>query len=321
MKKRGKSVTEEFNLAPSSAHIVLGVNDQNLVSISERTNTKIRRRGSKVLIEGVDQDVELAQACLTQLTRLAERGMSVGEAEIVRCLIALSNDMYQDYSETLDEKIEIQSAKRWVYPKTPAQTRFIGAMRSKRIVFGVGPAGTGKSYLSVAMAVSKLLKKEVKKIILCRPAIEAGEKLGFLPGTIEEKIDPYMRPLFDALFDLLEPEKLNELLSRGQIEVAPLAFMRGRTLANSFVVLDEAQNTTCLQMKMFLTRIGQGSTFVINGDLTQIDLPKSEYPGLLDAINRLSEIKSMSIVQFTENDVVRDPLVSEILKAYEKDSY
>lgn len=320
MKSKGKNVKEEFNLAPSSAHIVLGVNDQNLVSISERTNTKIKRRGSKVLIEGVDQDVELAQACLTQLTRLAERGMPVGEAEIVRCLIALSDDISQDYSETLDEKIEIQSAKRWVYPKTPAQTRFIGAMRSKRIVFGVGPAGTGKSYLSVAMAVSKLLKKEVKKIILCRPAIEAGEKLGFLPGTIEEKIDPYMRPLFDALFDLLEPEKLNELLSRGQIEVAPLAFMRGRTLANSFVVLDEAQNTTCLQMKMFLTRIGQGSTFVINGDLTQIDLPKSEYPGLLDAINRLSEIKSMSIVQFTENDVVRDPLVSEILKAYEKDN-
>lgn len=320
MKKRGKIITEEFTLSPMTAPLILGVNDQNLVNISEKTNTRIKRRGNKILVEGHDEDVELVEACLTQLSRLAEKGLSVGDVEIVRCLSSLAGNITFNYSETLDEKIEIQGAKRQVYPKTATQTRFILAMRSQRIVFGVGPAGTGKSYLSVAMAVSKLLKKEVKKIILSRPAIEAGEKLGFLPGTIEEKIDPYMRPLFDALFDLLEPEKLEELLSRGQIEVAPLAFMRGRTLANSFVVLDEAQNTTCSQMKMFLTRIGQGSTFVINGDLTQIDLPKSEYPGLLDAINKLSDIKSVSIVQFTENDVVRDPLVSEILKAYEKDN-
>ncbi|MCX7952921.1 MAG: PhoH family protein [Deltaproteobacteria bacterium] len=310
--------SRELYLDPKIALEVTGLNDANLKLIAERTNTCIKRNGEKLFVEGLDTDVQLVERCINSLARIAQKGIPLLTEDIPMVVSFLSESLSGDLLEIFGERIDLQGQKKYVFPRTPNQSRFVRAMKSHRVVFGVGPAGTGKSYLSVAVGVSGLLKKQVKKLILCRPAIEAGEKLGFLPGTIEEKIDPYMRPLFDALIDLLDLDKLQEFIQRGVIEVAPLAFMRGRTLAHSFVVLDEAQNTTVAQMKMFLTRLGFGSTFVINGDLTQIDLPKSEYPGLLDAVNRLQGIEQVSIIHFCEKDVVRDPLVKQILKAYEE---
>lgn len=310
-------ISKELNLDERVGQIITGINDEHLSIIATRTQTKIKRRGEKILVEGLDSDVYVVEEWLAQLTHLAKQGVPIYSDDVRKSVEALCLDSNISLAEIFGEKIEIQGSRRIVYAKTHNQSRFINLIKSNRVVFGFGPAGTGKTYLSVALGVNKLVRKDVKKLILCRPAVEAGEKLGFLPGTIEEKVDPYMRPLFDALFDLLDADKIQEFLSKGVIEIAPLAFMRGRTLSHSFVVLDEAQNTTIPQMKMFLTRLGFGSTFVINGDPTQIDLPKSEYSGLLDAVNRLMGIEGIALVNFTKEDVVRDPLVSRILQAYE----
>ncbi len=312
-----KRISKELSLDERFGQLVAGSNDEYLVILEEKTKTNIKRRGEKILVEGLDSDVFIVERCLNELTKLAKQGVPIYSDDVIKSISALSYNAEIDLVEIFGEKIEIHGSRRVVYAKSQNQAKFVNAIKSHRITFGIGPAGTGKSYLSVALGVSKLIKKEVKKLILCRPAVEAGEKLGFLPGTIEEKVDPYMRPLFDALFDLLDAEKIQDFIDKGVIEVAPLAFMRGRTLSHSFVVLDEAQNTTVPQMKMFLTRLGFGSTFVVNGDPTQIDLPKSEYSGLLDAVNRLLNIKDIAIISFTKDDVVRDPLVSNIIKAYE----
>ncbi|MCS6894238.1 MAG: PhoH family protein [Deltaproteobacteria bacterium] len=310
-------IKREFNLG-SGLSAVAGVNDENLKVLAEKTKTTIKRRGDFLLIEGLDSDVFLVEECLIQFSSISKQGVPIYPDDVIRSVDYLCSNSSASLNDLFGERIEVQGQKRFVYARTLNQSRFIQAIRSKRLVFGVGPAGTGKSYLSIAIGVARLLRREVRKIILCRPAVEAGEKLGFLPGTLEEKVDPYMRPLFDALFDLLDSERVEEFLHKGIIEIAPLAFMRGRTLSNSFVILDEAQNTTIAQMKMFLTRLGFGSTFVINGDPTQIDLPKNEYSGLLDALERLSDINDLSIIFFDKQDVLRDPLVAKILSAYEE---
>ena len=300
------------------ARQLFGERNSNLERIAAATDTTVNTRGSKVFIQGDSIAARLAENVLSQLYGLLQEGYPVHPNDIDYAVRVLSGNDRADLKKIFLDTVYITSKKTTVAPKSPAQKDYIDAIRKYDIVFGIGPAGTGKTYLAMAMAVSALTKGDVDRIILTRPAVEAGEELGFLPGDLAEKVNPYLRPLYDALHDMMRFEKVSNLMQKGAIEVAPLAFMRGRTLNDSFIILDEAQNTTSEQMKMFLTRIGFNSKAVITGDITQIDLPPERMSGLVQAKNILQEIKGIKFVFFSKLDVVRHRLVQGIINAYEE---
>lgn len=300
------------------AQLLFGDLNRNLQIIEQATDVEIKARGNSLHIRGRGHAVELAASTLQQMYGLLLKGYPVYSQDIMFGLNILKSSPQARLEEIFLDKVCITSRKRIISPKSLNQKLYIEAIRAHDVVFGIGPAGTGKTYLAVAMAVSALTREQVARIILTRPAVEAGEKLGFLPGDMAQKVDPYLRPLTDAINDMLGQDRTQELTERGIIEVAPLAFMRGRTLNNAFVILDEAQNTTREQMKMFLTRIGFDSRAVITGDITQIDLPASQNSGLIQAEQILAHIKGIDFCHFSKNDVVRHPLVQEIIQAYEQ---
>ncbi len=290
-----------------------GAQDAVLKTLQGHLDCSVHLRGNVLTLEGETSEVRAAQTVVEELTELIENGHEIGAGTIEAVSNAL--DEHRDPGDVLEDVVWQNRGVR-VTPKTVNQKRYVDAIRDAIVTFGVGPAGTGKTYLAIAHAVAALVNREVSRIILTRPAVEAGERLGFLPGDVMAKVDPYLRPLFDALYDMLEPEKVNVFLERDTIEVAPLAFMRGRTLNDSFIILDEAQNTTPEQMKMFLTRLGFGSKVVVTGDITQIDLPHGQRSGLLDVIDILKDVDGMEFVRFGEQDVVRHQLVQRIVNAY-----
>jgi phosphate starvation-inducible PhoH-like protein len=293
-----------------------GVLDKNLKKLEKRMGISLSVRGDCLLIDGPQEKVEFAKRYFNKMKDLEERGYALKEEDfqIVLDLLEEGRTPLEDFSPAE----ALSFSRKSVTPKSLNQQEYIKAIKTYDLVFGIGPAGTGKTYLAMAMALSFLQNKVVNRIILTRPAVEAGEKLGFLPGDLYEKINPYLRPLYDALFDLAQTEQANRLIERGIIEIAPLAFMRGRTLNSSFIILDEAQNTTKEQMKMILTRSGFDSKMVVTADITQIDLPQPEKSGVLHAMRILSSIPGIATVHFNEKDVVRHPLVQKIIKAYEK---
>jgi phosphate starvation-inducible PhoH-like protein len=300
------------------AQQLFGEHNENLKRIAKATDATINARGNTVFIYGEKIAARLADNILKQLYSLLKEGYPIHTNDIDYAVRILSADDRVRLKEIFLDKVYITSKKNTVTPKSRAQKEYIEAIRNYDIAFGIGPAGTGKTYLAMAMAVSALSKGIVSRIILTRPAVEAGESLGFLPGDLAEKVDPYLRPLYDALHDMMRFEKVAMLMQKGIIEVAPIAFMRGRTLNDSFVILDEAQNTTTEQMKMFLTRIGFNSKAVITGDITQIDLPAEKASGLVETKNILQGIEGIKFVFFTKKDVVRHKLVQEIIRAYEE---
>jgi len=297
---------------------LFGELDRNLRLIEEMYGVQVSARGSKVLIEGEEKSVAKVERLFQQLSAMIAENVITHKEDVSSAIRAFSADPSMPLKEIFQETIPVSQRKRQVAAKNETQRKYIEAIKTHDIVFGIGPAGTGKTYLAMAMAVSALLRREVSRIILVRPAVEAGEKLGFLPGDLAEKVNPYLRPLYDALYDMIETEKANKLVERGDIEIAPLAFMRGRTLNDSFIILDEAQNTTSEQMKMFLTRLGFNSRTVITGDVTQIDLPGGKSSGLIEAQKIIEGIGGISFVYFTNRDVVRHKLVQQIIKAYER---
>ncbi len=297
---------------------LFGSFDENVKMIEDEYHVHVVSRGSQLKITGEPDDVSRAARAIGGLLSLINRGETLSEQN-VRYVISLVAEGSEDkLSEMADDCICISARGKPIKPKTLGQKKYIESIRGNTIVFGIGPAGTGKTYLAVAMAVKAFRAKEVNRIILTRPAVEAGEKLGFLPGDLQQKIDPYLRPLYDALFDMLGAESFEKYQSRGDIEVAPLAYMRGRTLDDSFIILDEAQNTTPEQMKMFLTRLGFNSKIVVTGDVTQIDLPDGKRSGLVQAAKILKNVPDIEISRFSEKDVVRHRLVQDIIKAYDK---
>jgi phosphate starvation-inducible PhoH-like protein len=300
------------------ARQLFGEHNSNLQKVARDTDVTINARGNTVFIDGDEIAIALAGDILNQLYGLLKEGYPIHPNDIDFAVRLLSGDDRTNLKEIFLDKVYLTSKKSAVTPKTLAQKEYIDAIRKNDIVFGIGPAGTGKTYLAMAMAVSTLSRGIVSRIILTRPAVEAGESLGFLPGDLAEKIDPYLRPLYDALHDMMRFEKVSSLIQKGIIEVAPIAFMRGRTLNDSFVILDEAQNTTSEQMKMFLTRIGFNSKAVITGDITQIDLPSDRTSGLIESKNILQDIDGIKFVFFSKRDVVRHKLVQKIIQAYEE---
>jgi phosphate starvation-inducible PhoH-like protein len=309
--------TIEFGDNDDARHL-FGEHNRHLERLAETLGVSIDTRGTKVLIRGKTDRSRRAENILQQLYGLIGAGYRLKINDIDYAVSALGGDETIRLKDIFLDKVLIKSRKGAVTPKSPAQKLYIDAIREFDIVFSIGPAGTGKTYLAMAMAVAALSKGLVSRIILTRPAVEAGEALGFLPGDLAEKVDPYLRPLYDALHDMMRFEKASSLMQQGVIEVAPIAFMRGRTLNDSFVILDEAQNTTSEQMKMFLTRIGYNSKAVITGDITQIDLPPNRRSGLIEAKDILQTIKDIKFVFFTKKDVVRHRLVQEIIRAYEE---
>jgi len=296
---------------------ILGEQDNHLKLIAKLAGVKMVVRGNVVTISGADAiKIQLTKRLILELYRLLEKGYNLYPEDINYAFRILSGDSTLDLEKIFLDTVFIASKKRIITPKSIAQKSYIDAIRRHDLVFGIGPAGTGKTYLAMAMAVAALTDKKVHRIVLARPAVEAGEKLGFLPGDLAEKVNPYLRPLYDALFDMLDFERATTLIQKGVIEVAPLAFMRGRTLNDSFVILDEAQNTTSEQMKMFLTRLGYGSKAVITGDITQIDLPTEKRSGLIEAQSILKKTEGISFISFCEIDVVRHPLVQDVIRAY-----
>ena len=293
-----------------------GQQNTNLKEVENLYGVKIHSRGGKLSFEGQDPEVQSAHKLLTEIYGLIEKGYTLnpGDLELASRIVDENNIKLEDI---FLDTICVSTRKRIIAPKSLTQKLYIESIRKHDIVFGIGPAGTGKTYLAMAMAVSAFVNKEVNRIILTRPAVEAGEKLGFLPGDLTQKVDPYLRPLLDALFEMIDYDKASRLLEKGAIEIAPLAFMRGRTLNDAFVVLDEAQNTTSMQMKMFLTRLGFSSKAVITGDTTQVDLASDEKSGLLEAERLIKKISGISFVYFSKHDVVRHPLVRKIIEAYE----
>jgi phosphate starvation-inducible PhoH-like protein len=293
--------------------------DKNLAKIEQQLDVQIIRRGNQLDIFGPNEAASEAHGVLSNLYERLESGKSVEFADIDRALRMNSEDdnQLEMFSKS---SVEIKTRKKSVEPRTDAQKAYVHSLMENELAFGIGPAGTGKTYLAVAVAVSKFISGDVDRIILSRPAVEAGEKLGYLPGDMKDKVDPYMQPLYDALNDFLPGKQLAKLIEEKRIEIAPLAFMRGRTLANAFVVLDEAQNATSMQMKMFLTRLGEGSRMVITGDRSQVDLPRGVVSGLSDAERLLKGIKGVAFNYFTSKDVVRHPLVAAIIEAYDDDS-
>ncbi len=295
--------------------IVVGINDDNIRLIERMLDVEILSFGNQITIRGAASDAENAKTAIDILYEKASKGQAIGEQEVKAAVRICSGTESTDEKQSLSE-IVLKTKKRYIYPRSATQAKYITEMMQNELVFGLGPAGTGKTYLAVALAVSMMLEGAVDKIILSRPAVEAGENLGFLPGDLKEKVDPYLRPLYDALYEMLPAEQVDKKLALGEIEIAPLAFMRGRTLSNSFVILDEAQNTTPMQMKMFLTRLGENSRMVVNGDLSQVDLPGGVVSGLRDALDTLKGIGNIGSVTFSANDVVRHGLVAKIVKAY-----
>jgi phosphate starvation-inducible PhoH-like protein len=300
------------------ARLLYGDLNKNLATIEKTVGVSVKARGNQLTLKGLQHEVELASLALQQLYELIKSGYPVYPADVAYGLRILERSSKVNLKEIFLEKVYITANQRVVSPKSINQKKYIDSIRSNDIVFGIGPAGTGKTYLAVAMAISALARNQVKNIILTRPAVEAGEKLGFLPGDMAQKVDPYLRPLYDALHDMLGREKVAEYIERGIVEIAPLAFMRGRTLNSAFVILDEAQNTSHEQMKMFLTRLGFDSKAVITGDITQIDLPEGKQSGLVEADRILKSIRGIGFADFTDVDVVRHPLVQEIIRAYAK---
>ncbi|MBF0230166.1 MAG: PhoH family protein [Desulfamplus sp.] len=308
-----KEITFE-NIA--MARELFGYHNYNLAKISEATGVKIDNRGNTIIINGNTENELLTEKMLNQLYGLVKAKFSIHPSDIETAALALKNDSSCKLKNIFLDIILTTSRNKNIAPKSINQKLYVEAARNNDIVFGIGPAGTGKTYLAMAMAVAALNKGEINKIILTRPAVEAGEALGFLPGDLSDKINPYLRPLYDALHDMISVDRSREMIDQGIIEIAPLAFMRGRTLNNSFIILDEAQNTTSEQMKMFLTRIGYSSRAVITGDITQIDLPTGKKSGLIEAKNILQNIEGLKFIFFDNNDVVRHRLVSKIIEAY-----
>jgi phosphate starvation-inducible PhoH-like protein len=300
-----------------TARLLFGGHNNHLKRLASSLAIDIHTRGNDVVLRGDATDTDLAASILNQLYELLKENYPIYKTDIDYAVRMLSEDHTRKLKDVFLDTVYITSKKRSITPKNYAQKKYIDAIRNRDIVFGIGPAGTGKTYLAMAMAVAALSKDAVSRIILTRPAVEAGEALGFLPGDLAEKVDPYLRPLYDALHDMMRFEKVSALMQQGVIEVAPLAFMRGRTLNDSFIILDEAQNTTSEQMKMFLTRIGFSSKAVITGDITQIDLPPERASGLVEAKHVLSGIEDIGFIYFSEKDVVRHRLVQDIIRAYE----
>ena len=297
---------------------VFGSFDENIKKLEKAYSVNIINRGDDILISGESNAISKARQVLEALVSLAKSGESIQEQNINYLIAEAEEDNLPEVEEIKDDFICMTMNGRALRPKTLGQKKYIDCIRRDTVVFGIGPAGTGKTYLAMAMAITAFKHNEVDRIILTRPAIEAGENLGFLPGDLQQKVDPYLRPLYDALYEIMGAENFIKNMEKGAIEVAPLAYMRGRTLDNSFIVLDEAQNTTPEQMKMFLTRLGYGSKAVITGDVTQIDLPKGKKSGLTEAASILANIEGVSICKLTNKDVVRHPLVQKIINAYEK---
>jgi phosphate starvation-inducible PhoH-like protein len=308
-------VQEVLDVPNDVAAELAGIGDGVLDALRERLGLKLILRGNRLTIDGDDEKVAEARAVLEELVELVQSGQEIGAGTVDAVLNAI--DQAEDVREIFDDVVWSHRGKR-ITPKTVTQKRYVDAIRKTTVTFGIGPAGTGKTYLAIALAVAALSERQVGRLILTRPAVEAGERLGFLPGDVLAKVDPYMRPLFDALYDTMDPEKLSAYMERGTIEVAPLAFMRGRTLNDSFIILDEAQNTSPEQMQMFLTRLGFGSKVVITGDVTQIDLPREQASGLIQVQNILEEIDGISFVHFDHRDVVRHKLVQRIVEAYKQ---
>jgi phosphate starvation-inducible PhoH-like protein len=286
--------------------------------LEETLSITASHRGNKIFLRGDDKSLEKAERIIEDIRSISSDGYDINPEDIRYALKSTSEGEYTSLKDLFLNSIPVSSKRRFIIPKTDTQRRYIDAIETFDMVIGIGPAGTGKTYLAMATAINALLKKQISRIVLARPAVEAGEKLGFLPGDIYEKVHPYLRPLYDALFDMMEAEKVSRLIERGVIEIAPLAYMRGRTLNDSFIILDEAQNTTSEQMKMYLTRLGFNSKTVITGDITQIDLPFGKTSGLIEAERILRDIEGIKFIYFSEKDVVRHKLVQEIIKAYER---
>lgn len=290
---------------------LFGAHHGHLAQIEQKLDIVMDARGNQVTLSGLEDAVAAGRNVLDVLYGRLKRGLSVGRQDVDAALRMMSST-----ASRVDKEVAVHIRNRTVLARSPTQASYIDAIDKHDLVFGLGPAGTGKTYLAVAKAVERLVNGDVDRIILSRPAVEAGEQLGFLPGDMREKVDPYLRPLYDALYDMLPAPQVVKRLDSGDIEVAPLAFMRGRTLANAFVILDEAQNTTAVQMKMFLTRLGDNSRMVITGDLSQVDLPKGTRSGLRHAVEVLADVSSIAFIAFAESDVVRHPLVTQIVRAY-----
>ncbi len=297
---------------------IFGQQDENLEAIRKLFSVKIVARGSEILLIGEKKEVEQLKQIFSELQKVARKGNPITLQEVLYTARLVQSGNEQTISDLVDQVIYITHKGKQIKSKTHGQKLYVEGIRNHDVVFGIGPAGTGKTYLAVVMAVQALRQKAVSKIILTRPAVEAGEKLGFLPGDLQEKVDPYLRPLYDSLYDVLGAETTAKYLDRSIIEIAPLAYMRGRTLEDCFIILDEAQNTTPEQMKMALTRIGIGSKAIITGDITQVDLPKGQHSGLIDAQKVLEGIEGISFQRLTEADVVRHPLVQKIIRAYDR---
>ena len=296
---------------------LFGERDRNLERIERQLGVSVVSRGNRLAISGPSGRAEIARATLQSLYERLERGMEIDTAAVDAAL-RLAQARGDRRGAPAEENEEIRTRKRRIAPRGPVQAQYLKALRAHDLVFGLGPAGTGKTYLAVAMAVDMLMSGSVERIVLSRPAVEAGERLGFLPGDLRDKVDPYLRPLYDALYDMLPGDQVMRRIESGEIEIAPLAFMRGRTLSNAYVILDEAQNTTPVQMKMFLTRLGENARMAVTGDLSQVDLPSGTRSGLRDALDTLDGIEGFAVVTFTEADVVRHGLVSRIVAAYDR---
>ena len=304
---------------PALLGTLFGQFDQNLITLENRLGVYIAARGNRVAVEGEPAGIARARDVLNDLYARLERGLTVDSGDVEAAIVMAADASTEGLAmpAASGQPAMIRTRRKTIVARTPAQAEYIGALGRSDVIFALGPAGTGKSYLAVAQAVSQLVAGSVDRLILSRPAVEAGERLGFLPGDMREKVDPYLRPLYDALYDMLPSEQVERRIASGEIEIAPLAFMRGRTLAHAFVILDEAQNTTPLQMKMFLTRFGEGSRMVICGDPNQVDLPDPGKSGLADAINRLDGISGIAVQRFSSKDVVRHAIVGRIVDAYE----
>ena len=294
-----------------------GTHDGNIKYLEALLKVQVHLDEDNITIDGSDENVQLVEKLIEDYAQLRSEGVKFSNGDIKSVIRIISEDTSQSLRGVVSSSKQVVAGKRSIAPKTLNQKRYLEAIEQHDMVFGIGPAGTGKTYLAVSMAVRCLIEKRVNRIVLTRPAVEAGERLGFLPGTLQEKIDPYLKPLYDALYDMLDVERVDRNLERGVIEIAPIAFMRGRTLNDSFVILDEAQNTTPEQMKMFLTRIGYNSKAVITGDVTQIDLPFGKMSGLIEAENVISGVEGIEFIHFNDRDVVRHPLVQRIVRAYE----
>jgi phosphate starvation-inducible PhoH-like protein len=311
---------KKIELPPQGLKTLFGVQDQNIKYLETLLDVSIGARGNELLIDGDPKDIETVEQILKDFAELFDEGSTFSDKELRDAFKQIGEDRAYSLKDYFTRARFNPSGKKQVAPKTANQRKYIEAIQDSDLTFGIGPAGTGKSFLAVAMAVNALFQKQVSRIILTRPAVEAGERLGFLPGDLQDKVDPYLRPLYDALFDLVDNERVTKMLEKRIIEIAPLAFMRGRTLSDAFIILDEAQNTTSEQMKMFLTRIGFGSKAVVTGDITQIDLPRGQRSGLKEVEEVLRNIEEIKFIHFSKRDVVRHRLVQLIVEAYESDA-